>query len=73
MNDALTAVFFLFVGLELERELYNGELSDFKSALLPVFAALGEPIGIALLTFVAVMAGACRLPAGLNWRHIRCG
>ncbi|MBS1190955.1 MAG: sodium/proton antiporter, NhaA family [Rhodocyclaceae bacterium] len=40
-NDALMAVFFLFVGLELERELYNGELSNFRNALLPVFAAAG--------------------------------
>ncbi len=41
VNDGLMAVFFLFVGLELERELYNGELSDFRNALLPIFAAVG--------------------------------
>lgn len=41
INDALMAVFFLFVGLELERELYSGELSDFRAALLPIVAALG--------------------------------
>lgn len=45
INDALMAIFFLLIGLELERELYNGELSNFKNALLPIFAALG---GIAL-------------------------
>lgn len=45
VNDGLMAVFFLFVGLELERELYNGELSDFRKALLPIVAAIG---GIAL-------------------------
>jgi NhaA family Na+:H+ antiporter len=45
INDGLMAIFFLFIGLELERELYNGELSNFKRALLPVFAAIG---GIAL-------------------------
>lgn len=45
INDALMAVFFLLIGLELERELYVGELSDFKNALLPIFAAAG---GIAL-------------------------
>ena len=39
INDGLMAVFFLFIGLELERELYVGELSDFKNALLPIFAA----------------------------------
>jgi NhaA family Na+:H+ antiporter len=41
VNDALMAVFFLFIGLELERELYVGELSDFRNALLPIFAAIG--------------------------------
>lgn len=41
INDALMAVFFLLVGLELERELYNGELSDWRNALLPIVAALG--------------------------------
>jgi len=41
INDALMAVFFLLVGLELERELYNGELSDLRKALLPIVAALG--------------------------------
>ncbi len=41
INDALMAVFFLHIGMELERELYCGELSNFKNALLPIFAALG--------------------------------
>lgn len=45
VNDALMAIFFLLVGLELERELYVGELSELRTALLPIFAALG---GIAL-------------------------
>lgn len=45
VNDALMAVFFLLIGLELERELYVGELSDFRNALLPIVAAAG---GIAL-------------------------
>ena len=45
VNDGLMAIFFLFIGLELERELYSGELSDFRNALLPIFAASG---GIAL-------------------------
>jgi NhaA family Na+:H+ antiporter len=41
VNDGLMAIFFLMVGLEIERELYSGELSDFKNALLPILAAVG--------------------------------
>ena len=37
INDALMAIFFLLIGLELEREICSGELSDFKNALLPIF------------------------------------
>ena len=51
VNDALMAVFFLLIGLELERELYNGELSDFRNALLPVFAAIGGICLPALIHF----------------------
>ena len=56
VNDALMAVFFLYVGLELERELYSGELSDFRKALLPIFAAIGGMVVPAGLHF-AVNAG----------------
>ncbi len=41
INDVLMSVFFLLIGLELERELYVGELSNIKDALLPLFAAIG--------------------------------
>ena len=41
INDFLMAIFFLLIGLELERELKVGELSDIKNALLPIFAAIG--------------------------------
>jgi NhaA family Na+:H+ antiporter len=41
INDALMAIFFLLIGLELEREIYIGELSEKRKATLPVFAALG--------------------------------
>jgi Na+:H+ antiporter, NhaA family len=41
INDGLMTIFFLLIGLELEREIYAGELSTLKSALLPVIAALG--------------------------------
>ena len=41
INDGAMAVFFLLIGLELERELYNGELSSLRKALLPITAAIG--------------------------------
>lgn len=41
INDGLMAIFFLLIGLELEREFYNGELSDIRNAMLPIFAAAG--------------------------------
>ncbi|MBC7755242.1 MAG: Na+/H+ antiporter NhaA [Bdellovibrio sp.] len=51
INDALMAIFFLLIGLELEREIYSGELSDFKNALLPIFAAFGGIVTPALIHF----------------------
>lgn len=51
INDLLMAIFFLLIGLELERELYNGELSNFKNALLPLFAAAGGLATPALIHF----------------------
>lgn len=44
INDGLMTIFFLLVGLELEREIYIGELSTPKKALLPVVAACGGMI-----------------------------
>lgn len=44
VNDGLMTIFFLLIGLELEREIYKGELSNIKNALLPVFAAIGGMI-----------------------------
>jgi len=41
INDGLMAIFFLLVGLEIEREIYIGELSTFRLAILPIVAALG--------------------------------
>ena len=51
VNDALMAVFFLLIGLELERELYSGELSNVGNALLPMFAAVGGMVAPALIHF----------------------
>ena len=41
INDGLMAIFFLLVGLEIKREIVEGELSTFKSASLPIVAAVG--------------------------------
>ena len=49
INDGLMAIFFLLVGLEIERELYIGELSKFRQAFLPVMAAIG---GMLLPAFI---------------------
>ena len=51
INDGLMAIFFLLIGLELERELYNGELSNVKNALLPIVAATGGMLVPALIHF----------------------
>lgn len=44
INDGLMTIFFLLIGLELEREIYHGELSDIKNASLPILGALGGMI-----------------------------
>ena len=41
INDGLMTIFFLLVGLEIEREIYVGEFSDVRKAMLPILAALG--------------------------------
>lgn len=41
INEGLMTVFFLLIGLELERQIYLGELSDMKHASLPIFGAFG--------------------------------
>ena len=51
INDGLMAIFFLMIGLELERELYVGELSSLRNALLPIFAALGGMLAPALIHY----------------------
>lgn len=63
INDGLMAIFFLLIGLELEREIYIGEISKIKNAALPFFAAVGGmlvPAGLfTLLNFgTAAQAGA---------------
>ncbi|HLL42030.1 MAG TPA: Na+/H+ antiporter NhaA [Segetibacter sp.] len=52
VNDGLMAIFFLMVGLEVERELYIGELADFKKAILPLAGAVGGICIPALIHFI---------------------
>ncbi len=49
INDALMAIFFFFVTLEIKREFLQGELSNIKQALLPIIAAIGGMVVPALV------------------------
>ena len=49
INDALMAIFFFFVTLEIKREFIQGELSNIKQALLPIIAAVGGMVVPALI------------------------
>lgn len=55
INDGLMAVFFFLVGLEIKREVLEGELSTFDKASLPIFGAIGGMVAPALIY------------AGFNW------
>jgi len=52
INDGLMAIFFLLVGLEIKRELIEGELSSTQKATLPVMAAIGGMIVPAFIYFI---------------------
>ena len=56
INDALMAVFFFSVGLEIKREVLVGELSSFRQALLPIVAAIGG-MGIPVILFFLMGRG----------------
>src|SRR5580704_6101773 len=56
INDALMAIFFFLVGMEIKHEIVHGELSDIRKAALPIVGALGGMIVPALL-FVAMNFG----------------
>ena len=49
INDALMAIFFFFVTLEIKREFLQGELSNIKQAMLPIIAAIGGMLVPALI------------------------
>ncbi len=56
INDALMAIFFFFVTLEIKREFLQGELSNIKQALLPIIAAVGGML-VPALVYVYINIG----------------
>jgi NhaA family Na+:H+ antiporter len=56
INDGLMAIFFFLVGLEIKRELLQGELSTFGQAMLPAVAAAGGMVAPAII-YVAINTG----------------
>jgi Na+:H+ antiporter, NhaA family len=56
INDGLMAIFFFLVGLEIKRELLQGELSTFGQAVLPAIAAIGGMVAPAII-YVAINTG----------------
>ncbi len=53
INDLLMTFFFLLVGLEIEREIYIGELKEFRKASLPIFGAIGG-MAIPALVYIGI-------------------
>src|SRR5690606_28524814 len=56
INDGLMVIFFLLVGLEIKRELVEGELSSPRQAALPILAAIGRA-SVAALSYTLFSAG----------------
>lgn len=56
INDALMAVFFFSIGLEIKREVLVGELSSFRQALLPILGACGGMI-VPVIIFFCIANG----------------
>lgn len=65
INDGLMAVFFLLIALELERELYIGELSNIKNAMLPISSAIGGMLIPAAIFLVFNFGTASQPGAGI--------
>ncbi len=65
INDGLMTIFFLLIGLELEREIYDGELSSIKNAALPIFGAVGGMIVPAALFLLLNFGTATQNGAGI--------
>ena len=65
VNDALMAIFFFVVGLEIKRELTVGELASRERAMLPVFGALGGMVAPALIYLMLQPGGAAAAGWGI--------
>ncbi len=65
VNDALMAIFFFVVGLEIKREMTIGELASRERAMLPVFGALGGMVAPAAIYLLLVPRGDATLGWGI--------
>ncbi|MBL8019623.1 MAG: Na+/H+ antiporter NhaA, partial [Leptospirales bacterium] len=65
INDGLMTIFFLLIGLEIEREMYAGEFAQIKNAILPVAAAVGGMLVPALIHFSLNAGTATQSGAGI--------
>lgn len=65
VNDGLMVIFFLMIGLELEREIYEGELSSLRNAAMPIIAAIGGMVVPALIHVLMNLGTTTRSGAGI--------
>src|SRR5262249_17375174 len=65
INDGLMAIFFLLVGLEIKRELVEGELSSLRQAMLPAIAAVGGMAGPGVVLVLLHPTGGTALRRGV--------
>jgi NhaA family Na+:H+ antiporter len=65
INDGLMTIFFLLIGLELEREIYRGELSNLKNAVLPIFGAIGGMVMPAAIYLILNKGTSAQSGAGI--------
>ncbi len=62
INDGLMAIFFLLVGLELKREILEGQLSDWSQVALPIIAAIGGMVMPALVYLIFNWGNSATIP-----------
>ena len=72
INDGLMAIFFLFAGMEIKKEVISGELSSLKKMSLPMVAALGGMVVPALIYFSINPSGVAAKGWGISHGHGHC-